>query len=125
MDKLKCKTCGCESLRPMQVIFDEEDTPDVVGDGEDSRFYSCQVCGDNWLSVKETTPDGECTITYVHQMGTSPVLKRVAHMSNHVVVDEDNVDEWEYFKGEEPVEEDEWQDLLSSRRDTLKSTCVN
>lgn len=125
MEKLKCKTCGCESLRPMQVIFDEDEAPDIAGDDQDSRFYSCQVCGDNWLSVKETTQNGECTITYVHQMGTSPVLKRVAHMSNQVIVNDDNVDEWEYFKGEEPVEEDEWQDLLSSRRDTLKSTCVN
>ena len=110
----------------MQVIFDDDDAPaDLAGDDQDSRFYSCQVCGDNWLSVKETTKNGECTITYVHQMGTSPVLKRVAHMSNQLIVNDENVDEWEYFKGEEPVEEDEWQDLLSSRRDTLKSTCVN
>ena len=126
MEKLKCKTCGCESLRPMQVVFeDDEDQPDVLGDEQESRFYSCQVCGDNWLSVKETSADGECTITFVHQMGTSPVLKRVAHMTNQVIVDDDNVDQWEYYKGDEPVAEDEWQETLSDRRETLKSTCVN
>jgi hypothetical protein len=110
----------------MQVVFeDDEDKPDVLGDEQESRFYSCQVCGDNWLSVKETSADGECTITFVHQMGTSPVLKRVAHMTNQVIVDDDNVDQWEYYKGDEPVEEDEWQETLSDRRETLKSTCVN
>lgn len=127
MDKLTCKTCGCDSLRPMQVVFDEEEDQDldVLGEDQESRFYSCQVCGDNWLSVKETTPDGTCTITYVHQMGTSPVLKRVAHMTNSIVVDDENVDEWEYFKGDEPVEESEWRSTLEDRRDTLKSTCMN
>jgi len=126
MEKLRCKTCGCESLRPMQVVFDEDDdVDDLIGEDQESRFYSCQVCGDNWLTVKETSTSGECTITFVHQMGTSPVLKRVAHMSNSIVVNEENVDEWEYFLGDEPVEEDEWEDRLSDRRDTLKSTCVN
>lgn len=110
----------------MQVVFEEEDEFDnLLGEEQESRFYSCQVCGDNWLSVKEKTADGECTITFVHQMETSPVLKRVAHMSNSVVISDESVDEWEYFKGDEPVDESEWEATLSDRRDTLKATCVN
>lgn len=127
-EKLTCKTCGCESLRPMQVVFDEEENQDVqnlLGGEQESRFYSCQVCGDNWLSVKEKTADGSCTITFVHQMGTSPVLKRVAHMDNPVIVSDENVDEWEYYKGDEPVPEEEWQGTLDDRRETLKATCMN
>jgi len=130
MDKMTCKTCGCESLQPMQVVFEEDEddpTPDdgVLDEDQESRFYSCQVCGDNWLMVKEKTPDGTCTVTFVHQMGTSPVLKRVAHMNNAIVIDDENVEAWEYFLGEEEVEEGRWRDLLSDRRETLKSTCVN
>ncbi len=110
----------------MQVVLDDEDVIDnLPGEEQESRFYSCQVCGDNWLSVKQKTADGKCTITFVHQMGTSPVLKRVAYMSNSVVVSDESVEEWEYFKGEEPVAESEWESVLSSRRDTLKATCVN
>ncbi len=111
----------------MQVVFDDEDDADldVLGEEQESRFYSCQVCGDNWLSVKETTADGECTITFVHQMGTSPVLKRVAHMSNAIIIDDDNVEEWEFYLGDENVEEETWREELSDRRETLRSTCVN
>lgn len=127
MNKMKCKTCGCESLTPMQVVIDDQsdEMDELLGDEQESRFYSCQVCGDNWLSVKEKSADGECTITFVHQMGTSPVLKRVAHMNNPLVVNEDTVDEWEYFLGDEPVGKDEWHDTLSDRRDVLKSVCMN
>ncbi len=127
MEKIKCKTCGCESLTPMQVIIDDEgdEIEELIGDEQESRFYSCQVCGDNWLSVKEKSADGECTITFVHQMSTSPVLKRVAHMSNHVVISEDSVEEWEYYLGDEPVPEERWYDKLSDRRDVLKSVCMN
>jgi hypothetical protein len=127
MEKITCKTCGCESLKPMQVVLDEEEDDDlpVVGHDQESRFYSCQVCGDNWLTVKEKQGDGECTITFVHQMGTSPVLKRVAHMDNHIVLDEENVEEWEYYLGDEPVQEEEWRETLSDRREMLKAVCTN
>jgi len=126
-EKLTCKTCGCESLRPMQVVLEEEqdEIQDLLGGEQESRFYSCQVCGDNWLSVREKTADGDCTVTFVHQMGTSPVLKRVAHMDNPLLVSDENVDEWRYYKGDEPVAEEEWYDTLDDRRDTLKSTCMN
>jgi hypothetical protein len=111
----------------MQVVFEdeEEEVEHLLGEEQESRFYSCQVCGDNWLSVKEKTADGQCTITFVHQMGTSPVLKRVAHMDNPVVVSDDHVEEWEYYKGDELVAEAEWQNILDDRRETLKATCVN
>ena len=127
MEKVTCKTCGCDSLIPMQVVVDDENDEinELIGDEQESRFYSCQVCGDNWLSVKEKRVSGACTITYVHQMGTSPVLKRVAHMSNPVVLSDQTVDEWEYFLGGEPVAKEEWHDKLSSRRDILKSVCMN
>jgi len=49
----------------------------------------------------------------------------VAHMDNPVIVSDDNVDEWEYFKGDEPVAEEEWQNTLDDRRETLKATCMN
>ncbi|MFP4228690.1 MAG: hypothetical protein ACLFTE_07675 [Salinivenus sp.] len=126
-ETLTCKTCGCESLRPMQVVLDEEneEVHHVLGEEQESRFYSCQVCGDNWLSVKEKTAEGDCTITFVHQMGTSPVLKRVAHMDNPIVVSDENVEAWEYYKGEKQIGEDEWRDTLSDRRETLKATCMN
>jgi hypothetical protein len=111
----------------MQVVIDDErdDISDLVGGEQESRFYSCQVCGDNWLSVKEKSAGGECTLTFVHQMGTSPTLKRVAHMSNHVVISEDSVEEWEYYLGDEPIPEERWHDKLSDRRDVLKSVCMN
>lgn len=126
MEKLTCKTCGCESLQPMQVVFEEEEEDrNLLGEEQESRFYSCQVCGDNWLTVKEKAPDGECTITFVHQMGTSPVLKRVAHMNNAIVVSDETVDEWEYYKGDEPIAETEWQETLSDRREMLKASCMN
>jgi hypothetical protein len=126
-EKLTCKTCGCESLRPMQVVLEEEkdEIQDLLGGEQESRFYSCQVCGDNWLSVREKTADGDCTVTFVHQMGTSPVLKRVAYMDNPLLVSDENVDEWKYYKGDEPVAEEEWYNTLDDRRDTLKATCMN
>jgi DNA-directed RNA polymerase subunit M/transcription elongation factor TFIIS len=126
-EKLTCKTCGCESLRPMQVVLDEDENEvqQLLGEEQESRFYSCQVCGDNWLTVKEKTADGDCTVTFVHQMGTSPVLKRIAHMDNPLVVSDENVEEWEYYKGDEPVPEEEWHDVLDDRRETLRSTCMN
>jgi hypothetical protein len=126
-EKLTCETCGCESLRPMQVVLEEEqdEIQNLIGEEQESRFYSCQVCGDNWLSVREKAADGECTVTFVHQMGTSPVLKRVAHLDNPLVVSDEHVDEWEYYKGDELIAEREWYDTLDDRRETLKATCMN
>ena len=46
-------------------------------------------------------------------------------MDNPLVVSDENVDEWEYYKGDEPVPEEEWHDVLDDRRETLRSTCMN
>ena len=111
----------------MQVVLDDDNDElgELLGGEQESRFYSCQVCGDNWLSVKEKTADGACTMTYVHQMGTSPVLKRVAHLSNAVVMNDDSINEWEYFLGDQTIHEEKWRDTLEDRRDVLKSVCMN
>ncbi len=125
--RLTCKTCGSDSMVPMQVVFehDEDSVSHLLGEEQESRFYNCQVCGDNWLCVKEKDTQGACRITFVHQMGMAPVLKRVAHLHTPVLVNPDTVDHWEYFLDEEPVEEAAWREALTDRRDVLKSVCTN
>lgn len=128
MEKLKCKTCGTYSMIPMQVAIEEED-PDqlsaLFNQEPESRFYTCHVCGDNWLSVIETEHSGERKITFVHQMGMFPVLKRIAHMEARVVVHEDMVDYWTYFLDDQEIDQEVWFDKLSKRRQILKSICTN
>lgn len=127
MEALTCKACGTDSLLPMQVMFEEEDNDlsNLMGEEQESRFYRCPVCGDNWLSVKETDAQGTCQITFVHQMETTPMLRRVAHMDTPVVVNSDTVDHWEYYLGEELVSEEAWQETLDDRREVLRSVCMN
>ncbi len=128
MEKLKCKTCGTYSMIPMEVAIEEEE-PDQISslfDQEpESRFYTCHVCGDNWLSVIETENSGECKITFVHQMGMFPVLKRIAHMQTEAIVNEDTVDYWIYFLDDQEIDQEVWFDKLSKRRKVLKSICTN
>lgn len=124
MERLKCKACGSYSMMPMEVAVDEYREP-VSGADQESRFYTCHVCGDNWLSVKEIANDGVCKITFVHQMGMAPVLKRVAHMQNHVLVTETSVGLWEYYVDDSEIEEATWIAKLTSRRKVLKSICSN
>ena len=126
MEKLQCKACGSYSMIPMDVVVDpgeEEEGPSNESDQE-SRFYTCHVCGDNWLSVKETHAD-DCKITFVHQMGMSPELKRIAHMDTHIVLNDKTVDRWEYFLDDEMITEDDWNEKLTNRRKILKSICSN
>ena len=125
MEKLQCKACGSFSLIPMDVAV--EDTDDELGleDGQESRFYTCQVCGDNWLSVKSAGQSGDCQITFIHQMGMQPVLKRVAHMDQSVVLAESAVGEWEYYLDDQAVQEEVWRTKLDNRRAMLKSICSN
>ncbi len=126
MDKLTCKTCGSDSVTPMNVVLrGEEQEQALLGEEQESHFYTCQVCGDNWLSVKETDLGGTCQITFIHQMGMDPTLRRVAHMATPVVVNEDTIDHWDYFVDEDPVAEEEWFDTLEDRRDVLRSVCMN
>ena len=125
MEKLQCKACGSFGLIPMDVaVEDMEDELDLDQDQE-SRFYTCQVCGDNWLSVKSTSDEGDCQITFIHQMGMQPVLKRVAHMDQSIVLSESAIGDWEYFLDDESVREEEWRTKLDNRRALLKSICSN
>ncbi len=124
---MQCKACGSFSMVPMEVdLPDEEQKPEAEAEGEpESRFYTCQVCGDNWLSIKREDDTGTCEITFIHQMGIQPLLKRVAHMDTPVVLNEQTVDRWDYFVGEEETDEESWHERLQARRRMLKSVCCN
>lgn len=123
MDRLQCKACGSLSMLPMEIEADEAEEMDLSQDQE-ARFYTCHVCGDNWLTVRRTE-DGECKITFVHQMGLQPLLKRTAVMTTPIVINEQTVDHWAYFLGEEEVDEDDWRTRLDERRRVLRSICTN
>lgn len=127
MEKLQCKACGSYSMVPMDVVVEKDDIleeANLLGDDRESRFYTCHVCGDNWLSVKETRRN-DCKITFVHQMGMSPELKRIAHLGTHVVLNDDTVDRWEYFLDDEKIDSDAWHERLVTRRKVLRSICSN
>ena len=123
MDRLQCKACGSYSMLPMELMHDETEEMGIL-DEEESRFFTCHVCGDNWLSVRNVDA-GDCKITFVHQMGFHPLLKRVAHMATPVIMNADTVERWDYFFGDTEVDEDNWRDHLVSRRRILRSICSN
>jgi hypothetical protein len=110
---------------PMELHMEDAEELDVLNGDKESRFYTCHVCGDNWLSIKETELDGDCQITFIHQMGMEPQLRRIAHVDTPVVINENTVDHWEYYVDDEVVAEDEWRDVLDQRRNILKSICTN
>ena len=91
---------------------------------KETRFYTCQVCGDNWLSIKETNGT-DCEITFIHQMGIKPTLRRVALMTTNIVLNENTVESWEYYFGEDQIDADDWHKRLKGRRQVLKSICSN
>lgn len=122
MERLKCKACSCYSMVPMEVSLESEEDLDPSAE---SKFYTCHVCGDNWLSVREEEDTGDSRVTFVHQMGMSPLLKRVAHMQKHMVLKETTIQKWEYFFDDEAIEETKWQEKLANRRKVLKSICTN
>lgn len=123
MDRLQCKACGSLSMLPMEIEADEAEEMEVADDQE-ARFYTCHVCGDNWLTVRRVE-NGECKITFVHQMGLQPVLRRTAVMTTPIVLSEQTVDHWDYFLGEDEVDEERWLDRLDERRRVLRSICSN
>ena len=123
MDRLQCKACGSYSMLPMEVDPGDADELDLQEETE-ARFFTCHVCGDNWLSVRRQD-QGDCQITFVHQMGLQPLLKRVAHMQTPVVLSEATVDRWDYLIGDDPVPENEWRDELDERRHVLRAICSN
>lgn len=127
MDRLQCKACGSLSMRPMDIAADEADELDEdlgLSDDQEARFFTCHVCGDNWLTVRRVE-NGECKITFVHQMGLQPVLRRTAVMTTPVVLTEQTVDHWAYYLGDDEVDEDRWLDRLDERRRVLRSICSN
>ena len=123
MERLQCKACGSFSMLPVEI--EPEETADLgLLDDQEARFYTCHVCGDNWLSVRRVEA-GDCEITFVHQMGLQPTLKRVATMQTPVVMTEGTVEQWAYFLGDDEVAEDEWRTTLDERRRVLRSICSN
>lgn len=124
MDRLQCKACDSFSMLPMDLESDEADDLDFMTDEHEARFYTCHVCGDNWLSVRRVEGE-DCRITFVHQMGLQPLLKRTATMATPVVLSEDTVDRWDYFLGDSEVGEGRWLDTLDERRRILRSICTN
>ena len=124
MDRLQCKACGSFSMLPMDLEADETDELDFMTDEHEARFFPCHVCGDNWLSVRRVE-GGDCRITFVHQMGLQPLLKRTATMTTSIVLNEDTVDRWDYFLGDSEVGEGRWRDTLDERRRVLRSICTN
>ncbi len=125
MERLKCKACQSYSMVPLEVDDRQEQEAFVLGGEQESRFFTCHVCGDNWLSVKKIETGGSCEITFVHQMGMQPTLKRIAHMATPVVVNNDTVEAWSYYLGDDEVEETEWQAQLHQRRWVLRAICTN
>lgn len=153
MEFLKCKACGSFGMVPMDVTLfeggsedgdslevrgrfsselsdpplDEEDRSESSEseESEESRFYSCHVCGDNWLSIRKLDPAGDAKITFIHQMGVQPILRRVAHVTPEIAPAEEAVQHWEYYLDEVEVEEGEWLGRLADRRKVLKAICTN
>lgn len=123
MDRTQCKACGSYSMLPMELDPEDNHELDLPEDHEAS-FFTCHVCGDNWLTVRRME-SGDCKITFVHQMGLEPLLKRTALVAAPVLINESTVDSWEYFVGEKPVPEFAWHDELGERRRVLRSICTN
>ena len=110
-------------MLPMELEADETVELGLLDDHE-ARFFTCHVCGDNWLSVRRVE-SGDCQITFVHQMGLQPLLKRTAVMATPVVMTEDTVERWDYYMGDDAVDESEWRDTLGERRRILRSISTN
>lgn len=105
-----------------EYAADEVDDED---ENEESRFYSCHVCGDNWLSIRRQDDDGQRKVTFIHQMGVEPVLRRIAHLQAELLNDNRAVDHWEYYLDDDEVAEGEWMDKLEDRRKVLRAICSN
>lgn len=115
------------SVEGDNLDLDDDDAEWLARHLEDpeSRFYTCHICGDNWLSIKEMAASGDCQIVFIHQMGMAPVLKRVAHMATSVVLNDSTVDRWEYYVDDDLVDEEPWHDKLRRRRKVLRSVSTN
>lgn len=107
----------------MDVLVVDEDVE--LGEEHETQFYTCHVCGDNWLAVKEPLDEVTAQITFIHQMGMDPVLKRVASVTEVEIQADPEETQWDYFVDDEHIAEDDWRERLLSRRQTLRSICSN
>ena len=124
MDILKCKSCSSYAMVPLEVTVEEE-APNQKIDTRESRFYTCHVCGDNWLSVREEGDNGIHQITFIHQMGMDPVLKRVGQLQFLEDHKSERVKSWSFFMDDQKIDEDIWIEKLLNRRNILKNICSN
>ena len=46
-------------------------------------------------------------------------------MTTPVILTEATVEQWEYFMGDDAVDEEDWRDRLDQRRQTLRSIASN
>ncbi len=108
-------------MAPVEVLVHDENA-EPISQQQESFFYTCHVCGDNWLSIREKNEGEVDQVTIIHQMGMKPLLKRVGHVypfSGETITD------WIYFMDEDEITEELWQEKLSARRSILKSICTN
>jgi hypothetical protein len=126
MDLLTCQACSSAGIVPVAVEAERLDRHALrLGGDHESRFFTCHVCGDNWLVVRVTVAGGGTRITFIHQMGMEPTLRRCTNLSSPVQVMETGTHMWDYFLGEDAVAEGEWLALLQRRRLLLRSSCSN
>lgn len=125
---LLCDTCGARAvhLLPVELHYESDFAADLGGDfdEQESRFHTCQVCGDNWLTVEQVS-EAEKTVTVVHQMGMSPALKRIGAIPAGENLLGTFLGTWEYFLDDEAVAEADWFSNLAERRRMLRSMSLN
>ena len=87
MEFLRCKACGADAVIPLEMDVDAGKS--WLEDADEAHFFACQVCGDNWLSVKRPAEEmGACELTFLHQPNMEPMLRRTALMTNTIVLNE-------------------------------------
>lgn len=100
----------------------------MVG-GDDARelvVFACRVCGDNWLCVEHEEPGEDARITFVHQLGSRPSLKRVlVGRETSALRRGSEIGEWTYLIDDEPVSRRRWSRKLRARRRLLRAMLNN
>lgn len=126
MDLLLCQVCNTAGIVPVAVEAARLDRQVLLLGGEhESRFFTCHVCGDNWLVVRITLAGGGTRITFIHQMGIEPTLRRCTNLTSPTQLMQVDALAWDYFLGDDVVPEGEWLAVLRQRRLVLRSTCSN
>lgn len=121
-----CKCCGAKALIANRVsaVGSKEDAMEEENEGE-KTLYVCILCNDSWTSTKHVEQDGTCIINFVHLETIEPVLSRVAYANNNIVINEDTIDKWAYFIGDDRVSKTEWLNLIRKRRKVIKAIITN